>query len=228
MVPTVAVLTGDLVGSSLGSPASLDRAMAALERAVGQLAGWPVGIDPRFTRYRGDGWQVMVRQPAFGLRVALVLLASLRASDGSPASRVALGLGGMDHPGTDSLADAGGSAFVASGRGLDLLRKQQRIAIVGEGVTPLHQGYAPLLNALVRRWSTEQAEAIMLALHPSTPTLAEIARRLGITPQAVNYRLASASGPEVKAALRNWETQFLQDETDEPARRRSERPSGAA
>lgn len=228
MVPSVVVLTGDLVGSTSAGPEMIDRAMAALQDAVEQMDGWQIGLDPRFTRFRGDGWQVMVLDPAFGLRVAVLLLASLRASQKGIATRVSLGHGNLDHRGTESLADAGGTAFLASGRGLDQMRKQQRIAISGDGIAPLHQGYGALLTALVRRWSTEQAEAMVLALHPAAPTLANIARTLKITPQAVNYRLASASGIEVKAALRDWESQFRMDAAAEPAPWRAARTSGAA
>jgi hypothetical protein len=228
MVPSVVVLTGDLVGSSSAGSEMIDRSMAALQVAVQQMGSWQIGVDPRFTRFRGDGWQVMVLNPAFGLRAAVFLLASLRAAHNGLASRVSLGHGSLSHRGTESLADASGTAFLASGRGLDLMRKQQRIAICGDGVTPLHRGYGALLTALVRRWSTEQAEAMVLALDPAAPTLARIADHLKISPQAVNYRLASASGTEVKAALRDWESQFQRDTGAEPSLRRSARTPGAA
>jgi hypothetical protein len=116
-------------------------------------------------------------------------------------------IGGLDHPGTTSLADAHGSAFLASGRGLEQMRKLQRIAISGEGMTLLHQGYGELLAAMTRRWSSEQAEAMVQALHPDRHTLSDIASGLGITPQAVSYRLAGAGGNEIRAALAAWEQQ---------------------
>jgi hypothetical protein len=205
MANPVAVLTGDLIASSAAPPEAVDRAMAELADTVGRMAGWNIGVDPRFTRWRGDGWQVMVRAPGYGLRAALCLIASLRAAKLQLSTRVSLGIGSLDHPGTTSLADARGSAFLTSGRALDQMKKPQRIAISGEAMTPLHQGYGDLLAAITQRWSGEQAEAMVHALHPDQSTLSDIAAELGISPQAVGYRLKGSFGAEIRHALRAWE-----------------------
>lgn len=205
MSRTVAVLTGDLVASNAAGPMAVDTAMSALSEVVARMTAWGIGVDPRFTRFRGDGWQVMVRQPVFGLRAALILLAALRAARSDLSTRISIGHGGLSMPGTDSLADAAGDAFVASGRGLEQMRKAQRLVIDGTGITPLHKGYGDLLSGLSRQWSVEQAEAMVRALDPENPTLSDIAAGLGITPQAVGYRLAGAAGNEIRAALAAWE-----------------------
>lgn len=224
----VVVLTGDLVGSSAAGSDDVDDAMQALQDGVTRMAAWPVGMHPRFTRSRGDGWQVRVENPVFGLRAAVFLTAWLRASGSGLAARIAVRQGMVDHRGTESLPDTAGTALAASAQALDQMRKAQRIAISGDGMGPLHRGYGALLTALVRRWSQQQAEAMVLALPPDQPTLAEIARHLAISPQAVNYRLASASGTEVRAALRDWEEQFAPADARDAAPRRAASATGAA
>ena len=189
--------------------------MAALAATVARMTAWQIGVDPRFTRWRGDGWQVLVHAPGQGLRAALCLIAGLRAARLDLATRISLGIGAIDQPGTASLADAGGPAFLASGRELEQMRKLQRLVISGTGITPLHQGYGELMAGLSRRWSVEQAEAMAHALHPAHPTLSDIAADLGISPQAVSYRLNSACGSEIRAALRAWEDEFLVQSTVE-------------
>jgi hypothetical protein len=86
--------------------------------------------------------------------------------------------------------------------------RTRRLTIDGEGVTALHRIIVDLLDERTARWSREQAEAMALHLAPDNPTLTDIAPRLGISPQAVNYRLAGAGGTAIRHALRDWEADF--------------------
>jgi hypothetical protein len=202
-----AILTGDLVGSTEKPVGALEGAMDALAEAARGVSAW-TGSDTRFTRYRGDGWQVHVALPGLALRAALSLFASLRAADAGLATRAAIGIGRVDSLGTADLSDAHGSAFETSGHALDRMPRTRRLTIDGEGVTTLHRIVVDLLDERSSRWSREQAEAMALHLAPDNPTLTDIAPRLGITPQAVNYRLAGAGGTAIRHALRDWEADF--------------------
>ena len=203
--PDLAVLTGDLVASTKAGADAVDAAMDTLAHAAAEIEGWHVGGPTRFTRYRGDGWQIILDRPALALRAALFLTARLRAADAALATRIAIGIGPVESRGTVSLADAGGAAFQASGRAVDAMKRQARITIDGEGVTDFQRVIVDLLSERARRWTREQAEAMGLALHPDQPTLSDLASRLGITPQAVNYRLGGAGATEIRRALRVWE-----------------------
>ncbi|MFO1209431.1 MAG: hypothetical protein U1E40_09445 [Amaricoccus sp.] len=203
--PTAAVLTGDLIRSTRAVPGALERAMAVLAEAAGEVAGWPNGADTRFTRFRGDGWQFCVAGPGKGLRAALTAIARLRGADVGLATRAAIGVGRIDSLGTDNLADAGGPAFEASGHALDDMPRGRRITIAGAGVAALHHAVVDLLDERAARWTPQQAEAAALYLGPDNPTLADIAPRLGISAQAVNYRLAGAGAPAIRRALAQWE-----------------------
>lgn len=201
---SIAVLTGDLIGSTEAPPAVLEATMARLAEAAAEVGRWQ-GAPARFLRHRGDGWQMVVTDPALGLRAALFLLARLRAGRGLLDSRIAIGLGPAESLGTADLSDARGAAFEASGRGLDGMGRQRQLAVAGPGVTALHRVIVELLEEHARRWTREQAEAAALWLHPGSPTLADVAPRLGITPQAVNYRLSGGSVQAIRRALAGWE-----------------------
>jgi hypothetical protein len=203
-----AVLTGDLIGSTEAAPPAVERALAVLAEAARGVAGWRSGADTRFTRYRGDGWQMHVADAGLGLRAAMALIARLRAADLGLATRAAIGIGGVDSLGTTSLADARGTAFEASGHALDALGRSRRLTIDGHGVVPLHHGVVDLLDERSTRWTKPQAEATALYLHPDDPTLTDIAPLLGISAQAVNYRLAGAGAPAIRRALQAWEQSF--------------------
>ncbi len=203
-----AILTGDLIGSTRAAPAELEAAIDLLAAAAGEISAWMPSLpDPRFTRFRGDGWQMHVAEPALALRALLFLVARLRAAGLGLATRAAIGIGAADSLGTDSLADARGPAFEASGRALDAMGRTRRLMIEGDGVTALHRIIVDLLDERSSRWTQPQAEAmhLALALHPEEPTLAEIAARLDISAQAVNYRLTGAGAPAIRRSLRAWE-----------------------
>jgi hypothetical protein len=200
---SAAVLTGDLIGSTRVEPPVLERAMATLAAAAGAMEAWPGGAG-RFTRYRGDGWQMHVAAPGLALRCALTLTAALRAADLGLATRAAIGIGAVGSLGSESLADARGPAFEASGHALDAMGRGRRLAVAGD-VSPLHGAVVDLLDERSGRWTASQAEATALYIAPDDPTLADLAARLGITAQAVNYRLAGAGAPALRRTLETWE-----------------------
>jgi len=207
---TAAILTGDLIGSTDVPANALERAMDALAATARGISDWTPwsNAGTRFTRFRGDGWQAHVADPGLAVRAALTMVAGLRAADAGLATRVAIGLGRVDSLGSDSLADARGSALETSGRALDRMPRTRRLTIDGRGVTALHRIVVELLDDRTTRMSREQAEALALYLHPDNPTLTDIAPPLGISPQAVNYRLAGVGGSAIRHALRDWEADF--------------------
>jgi hypothetical protein len=203
----VAVLTGDLRGSTKASEKDVTDTMDILSEAATEVAAWN-NSPTRFTRSRGDGWQMIVIPPGYALRGALFLIARLTASEHALGSRIAIGIGQVDNFGTQSLADASGTAFEHSGRSLDKMRGLNFLTIEGEGVTPFHRIIVRLLSERCLRWTREQAEAMALYLHPDNPTLNDLAPRFGISPQAVNYRLKGAAAMEIRLTLRDWEDAY--------------------
>jgi len=203
-----AVLTGDIVNSREVPHEVLDATFALLADAANEISGWFAGAQTRFTRFRGDGWQVHIDEAGYGLRAALYVMARLHADGADATTRVAIGVGSADSLGSKDLSDARGTAFESAGHALDTLGRHHLLAIEGQGIGPLHRNHAALIEQLLRRWSREQAEAMALYLHPDSPTLADMAGRIGISPQAVSYRLAGVGGPVLRRVLRNWEDEF--------------------
>jgi hypothetical protein len=200
-----AILTGDLKGSTKASERDLNGTMDLLSEAATELTTWFNGNDTRFTRSRGDGWQMAILPPQYALRAALFLFARLTASEHALSTRIAIGIGQISSLGTRSLADASGSAFEYSGRSLDRMRGLTFLSIEGDGVTPFHRIIVRLLAERCLRWTREQAAAMALYLHPDNPTLKDLAPRFGISPQAVNYRLKGSAAVEMRLTLRDWE-----------------------
>ena len=204
------VLTGDIIGSSRSPHMNVDAAMATLSQAADHFERWrPRGTLPRFTRYRGDGWHMVISDPARALRAAMYLRATLRAADLGLETRLSIGIGDVQTLGTKDLSDATGAAFLWSGRGLDRMGRSHTMTIDGEDVTPMHSAVIILAAERSRRWSAEQAEAISLALDSSIATQADIARRLSISVQAVNHRLTGGGFQALREAIDIWENPQL-------------------
>ena len=218
-----AVLTGDLVGSTRAGPASVDYTMKILSSDLteGIRWGW-TARDLHFTRYRGDGWQMLVLKPELALRWSIVLLATLHADPQALESRIAIGIGPVTSISSDDLGDASGAAFEASGRCLDAMHRDERLFLMGSetdadatikdraGVIPAEKAATILINERISRWTAEQAEATAHFLRPDKPTAAEIAVRLGITPQAVGYRLKGAGAKALREALDAIESVWIE------------------
>lgn len=211
----IAVLTGDLIASTTAAPAMVDRAMQALAEAARTLGHW-AGHDTRFTRFRGDGWQIYLEKPELALRATLFLTAWLRACDAGLATRIAVAIARHDHLGASGLSGASGPAFERSGRALDTMQRSETVILDATPDSPSPESppsperpWQAAVLALAHwqagHWSREQAEAMVLALSPEAPTQDQIALTLGITRQAVQARLKGAGLRALQPALAAFE-----------------------
>jgi hypothetical protein len=203
MRPQAAVLTGDLIRSTDASPEAVDEAMNLLSYTAHRI--WQFS---RFTRYRGDGWQMYLANPGLGLASMLLMSTKLRAAGGLE-TRIALGLGKANIAANNGLATASGSAFTASGRALDTLEAPRRLALAGEGVDRLHIRLVAMIDRQTASWSKEQSEVIEMLLAPNgPPTQTLMAERLGISRQAVAARIHAAGFDQINGAANDFLAHF--------------------
>jgi hypothetical protein len=211
MSSLIAVITGDLIGASRQPVEMTERAMQAIAAAADEIAAWQTSArTTRFTRFRGDGWQILLTEAHFALRACVVIQGRLMAM--GLESRAFIGVGTAKSHGSSSLADASGEAFELSGRGLDALGDNSKLGIDKTDIRPEDQLIADLLSDRMSRWTAAQAEAasLQLASPAKVPTLFEIGRKLNISPQAVNDRVRGAGCHTIASVLRRWEAAKLQ------------------
>ena len=198
----VAVITGDLIGSRSAGPQATEIAMAAIAE-VAKTASAP------FARYRGDGWQVLLGKPELALRYSLLVTARLRSLR-APLSRFAVGIDDVPLQRADSLASETGPAFVTSGDVLDGMPRRSVFAIASmtRTLTEMTWAAARLADQVARKWTPQQAEAMVIALSPTEPSGAFIAKSLGISPAAASYRLQGANWWDIKAVVSAFEREL--------------------
>lgn len=199
-----AVLTGDLVKSRDFDPRTINRAITTLETAATDF-GQARDFDPRFTRFRGDGWQAYLSNPACVLDFTLYLSARLAAQRDLPATRISVGLGRVDSPPPGDLSGASGEAFFVSGDHLETMPKNRRMVIAGTGIGPWQAAVFELVEWISGTWTANQAEAVALALL-THDTHANLAARLSITRQAYEARLSGAGYAALGEALEAFQT----------------------
>ncbi len=196
----VAVFTGDLIASRRAGTAATDGSIAALERAALEM-GRRQGFDPRFTRFRGDGWQMVLTSPNRTLFAAVSLLASLAAEGLGVETRLAIGIGLAETLGTSDLSDASGEAFVCSGKFLEDISGQEHLKLGGPATRLWQRAIVELVDWVAGNWTAQQAQALYIYLLGDHDNNRQRAESIGISRQAFDARLNGTGFRPVLTAI---------------------------
>lgn len=206
-----AVLTGDLVKSTNVDRQTVEAAFDALKIASGHIRTWPGETDtPELERFRGDGWQMLVKRPDHALRAALLCSAVVSAAGKGSATRIAVGIGPLASLSQSGLGASDGAAFRASGRLLETMAKRRRLladageAFPGEVARWIETGF-DLSGVLAGRWTVKQAQVMAHMLRLPGPTQAQVGADIGVTQQTVQGHFEGADGPALLEVLERIE-----------------------
>lgn len=209
-----AVITGDIVGFTAFPVESRDRLLSELAVIAVDLHRGRLGsLEGEIDTFRGDSWQLVLRDPGAALAVAVLIRARLRALGGADLlalpvdSRVAVGIGAASRIDPERASRGQGPAFELSGRALDQLDGGRRLAVsVDESagdprLAAALSGIFVLLDALVGRWTGKQSRACAETILGKTQR--EIAAEWiggAVSQQAIAQHLEAASWDAVAAA----------------------------
>lgn len=216
MTKMICVLTGDIVRSTRLETGRLDELMTDLAEGAEQIRRWTDPASPPLERFRGDGWQLALTDPAHALRAGLVLRATVRKFDQEADTRIAFGFGTGRFGST--LADSAGPAFERSGARLEEIKSRDRWAIDGEfdseRVLPLVRGLFAACEGLSSEWTSKQAEIFGRMAAPEKPKYAGVANALDVSPQTVQEHFAKAGGRSLLRAIHGMERAFGQNQAE--------------
>jgi len=203
----VAVLTGDIVGSTKMSRDDLERVFTALGEVAEDLRSHFDAPPPPLHRHRGDGWQFLWPAPHQALRICLQFRASVIALGVKADTRIAVGFGAVAHLAEGDLGTSDGPAFRLSGRRLESLAAPHRLDVVCEEseLDELRAAFA-LADFICQSWTTKRAEAMRLYLAEPGRTQAEIGSELGISQQSAHERLNGAGAFHLHKAIEALES----------------------
>lgn len=177
----VSIITGDIVNSrKLSSEVWIDGFKALLRKFGKTPTDWEI--------YRGDEFQLEIKQPEQALFVALQLKAyfkKLRLD-----VRMSIGIGDKTYTG-QKISESNGSAFLRSGEVFQLLKKQKVNLAVNTGNTALDADLnlkLRLASTFMDGWLPQSAELVLTAMQNPNLSQDGIGQLLGINQAAVSRR----------------------------------------
>jgi predicted DNA-binding protein YlxM (UPF0122 family) len=204
-----AVLTGDLIGSSRFRIEEREKVISNLKDSFKMIS--PDSITSPFVIFRGDSFQGVLSRPDEALNAALIIRSSLLSRfKGKRArldARIAIGIGTIDYLSGNQVGEGDGEAYRNSGPELDKMKKREQNLIIKTpwaGINEELRIECSLLDALIQRWTKEQAEVILYHITKGV-TQEEIAKILGISQPAVFQRLKTGGTWAVQAFMEHFE-----------------------
>ncbi len=211
MAQRIAVLTGDLVDSRKASDPQ--RLFQALDTAIEAITARYGG---QSERYRGDGFQIALPDPAAALPAAVLLRAALiRHSEERQRwdARIAVAIGRDPWQPGQRVTEASGEVFVRSGQTLDTMSEgtaHLALSLVEEPGSDCLALLTRFVDDLLDGWSRYSAETVYLSLWHEESQQA-LAKRLGISQPSVHKRLRAARWALLDDYLRYLGQRFKDD-----------------
>lgn len=197
-MPLHAVITGDIVNSTLLTPKAEKKLRLGLQKILAPY---------KHEFYRGDSFQAYIKQPENALRISLLCRTATMGAgnkENTPPCdiRISIGLGALSGP-VRKLATARGEAFLLSGRAFDQLSQtNRRLFISARGPKSIGYGFdlvATYLDAVLREITSKQASVIHQLL--SGKNQQEIARHLKKSKSTISQMVSSAKWTEIEWLL---------------------------
>jgi hypothetical protein len=196
-----AVLTGDIVNSTLLDKKRERQMTSRVQRVLSPF---------KFEFYRGDSFQVYIKEPKGALRVALQCrTAAISTNRNNPTIesdiRISIGIGRVISP-IKSLGKAKGEAFILSGRAFDEMLKSGSKLSINTNHVIANEGFkvlADYINAIFKEMTGKQAEVIFELLKGETQLA--VAKKLKKSRSTVNQFVSSGRWPEIERSLTQYE-----------------------
>lgn len=175
------IITGDIIGSRQLKPKDWIDGLKKLFSQFGKNPSeWEI--------YRGDEFQIEIKNPEDALLSSLLIKAYLRTL--KLDARMSIGFGDKTHK-AKKISESNGTAFIYSGELFETLKKQKTTLALKSGNTE----FDTKLNLMLRlsltfmdNWLVPAAEFIVIAIQNPALSQEEIGLKLGINQAAVSRR----------------------------------------
>jgi len=208
----VAVLTADLVESSLYEEEVLEKVLNTLKAEFAHIRDTYGEDNVRLKIYRGDSFQGVIKKPEEALKIALQIKAAVnrihlkktkknKAYSKIADFKIAIGIGTQNIE-REAISESNGQAFQFSGRTLDEMKTENqktRLKTELEDVNAEFNTSFFLMDTITDKWSTASAEVVYYLL--SGLIEREIATEINISQSAVNQRKKAAGWEAISELL---------------------------
>lgn len=195
------IITGDIIGSRQQTSKHWVEDLKKILSPFGDTPSqWEV--------YRGDEFQVEIKNPEEALWSAILIKAHLRAL--KLDARMSIGFGDKTHE-AEKISESNGSAFINSGELFGTLKKQKVTLAMRTGDIAFDEKINLMLQlalTFMDNWLAQQAEFVAIAIENPTLSQEELGQKLGINQAAVSRRQKRAQFDLVLHLDRYFRTQI--------------------
>ncbi|MDQ6469129.1 hypothetical protein RB619_00650 [Flavobacterium sp. LHD-80] len=197
------VITGDIIGSRKQKSNHWVEDLKKILSPFGKTPSeWEV--------YRGDEFQIEIKNPEDALLAAILVKAHLRAIKSD--ARMSIGFGDKTHH-AEKISESNGAAFINSGELFETLKKQKVTLALRTGDSSFDEKMNLMLQlalTFMDSWLVQSAEFVALAIENPKLSQEEIGQKLGINQAAVSRRQKRAQFDLVMNLDRYFRTQIKQ------------------
>ncbi|GGF25283.1 SatD family protein [Flavobacterium limi] len=197
------IITGDIIGSRQQESEhwveDLKKILAPLGKTPSQ---WEI--------YRGDEFQIEVKNPEEALLTAILVKAHLRAIKSD--ARMSIGFGDKSHN-AEKISESNGTAFINSGELFETLKKQKVTLAIRTGNDETDEKLNLMIQlalTFMDSWLAQSAEFVAIAIENPTLSQEELGQKLGINQAAVSRRQKRAQFDLVMNLDRYFRKQITQ------------------
>lgn len=175
------IITGDIIGSRQQESEHWVEDLKKILTPFGKTPSqWEV--------YRGDEFQIEVKNPEEALLTAILVKAHLRAIKSD--ARMSIGFGDKTHD-AEKISESNGSAFINSGELFETLKKQKVTLAMRTGNNEIDEKLNLMIQlalTFMDSWLVQSAEFVAMAIENPTLSQDELGQKLGINQAAVSRR----------------------------------------
>ena len=198
---TVAVLTGDIIQSRKLQNGDLKVVLNSIRSCFKKIEEKVLKKEGRFEFYRGDSFQILLKEPELALKVAFILRARLRSlfmensrtkgtTDVKSDARISIGIGTIRMDNSRN-SESQGEAFEYSGLELDRMEKESLELSVKTPWNNFNEEFkvnCMFADNTINNWSAKTAESVFrYLLHGDTQE--KLAKHFKISQPAIRKRL---------------------------------------
>lgn len=175
------IITGDIIGSRQQKSEHWVEDLKKILVPFGETPSqWEV--------YRGDEFQIEVKNPEEALLTAILIKAHLRAIKSD--ARMSIGFGDKTHN-AEKISESNGSAFINSGELFETLKKQKVTLAMRTGNDEIDEKLNLMMQlalTFMDSWLVQSAEFVAVAIENPALSQEELGQKLGINQAAVSRR----------------------------------------
>ncbi|WP_428231715.1 hypothetical protein [Flavobacterium sp.] len=200
------VITGDIIGSRQQTSKHW---VEDLKKILSPFGDTPV----QWEIYRGDEFQIEIKNPEEALLSAILIKAHLKAL--KLDARMSIGFGDKTHH-AEKISESNGSAFIRSGELFETLKKQKLTLAIRTGDMVLDEKMNLMIQlalTFMDNWLAQPAQFVAIAIENPALSQEELGQKLGINQAAVSRRQKRAQFDLVLHLDRYFRTQIKQLKT---------------